>query len=98
MSNGRRATTWKPRASRVRTEALDCRDYAKAALEGFKRVLGGRLGVAAAAATPATPAASPDTSSPIKTYPVNRTPLENPETPAQATSRPQKSIRPVRAV
>lgn len=41
MSNGRRATTWKPRASGVRTEALDCRVYAKAAWEGLKRAMPG---------------------------------------------------------
>ncbi|MEA5159986.1 terminase gpA endonuclease subunit [Cereibacter johrii] len=54
QQNGRTMTTWKPRASGARTEALDCRVYAKAALEGLRR-LGVRLGVASAAAT-ATPA------------------------------------------
>jgi phage terminase large subunit GpA-like protein len=91
MSNGRRATTWRPRASGVRTEALDCRVYAKAALEGLKRVLGGRLGVAAAAATPAA-AASPDNSAPIKTPSGDRATHENPEIQTQAAPRTQKKV------
>lgn len=60
VQNGRTMTTWKPRASGARTEALDCRVYAKAALEGLKR-LGVRLGVSSPAATaaPAQQAAQP---------------------------------------
>lgn len=60
MVNGRAATTWRPRYDGVDVEALDCRVYAKAALEGLKR-LGVRLGVssAAATATPTTQAAQP---------------------------------------
>lgn len=34
---GRSGSTWIPRASGVRTEALDCRVYAKAAWEGLKK-------------------------------------------------------------
>lgn len=53
-NGGRMSTTWKPRAAGVDTEALDCRVYAKAALEGLKRM--GLRGVDApsAAAIPAT--------------------------------------------
>lgn len=55
-SGGRPTTTWKPRAAGVDTEALDCRVYAKAALEGLKRM--GLRGVDAPSATaaPATTA------------------------------------------
>lgn len=55
--NGRSATSWKPRTASVDVEALDARVYAKAALEGLKR-LGVRLGVSSPAAT-ATPAQQP---------------------------------------
>lgn len=78
MVNGRQATTWKPRASGVDTESLDARVYAKAALEGLKR-LGVRLGVAAPSATAAPPArpADPETDAPA------------PQPPAMPASKPR---------
>jgi phage terminase large subunit GpA-like protein len=65
MVNGRPATQWRPRYDGVDVEALDCRAYAKAALEGLKR-LGVRLGVAAPSATAAPPArpAEPEADTP----------------------------------
>ena len=37
MKDNRRISTWKPVSSSARTEALDCRVYARAALEGLRR-------------------------------------------------------------
>lgn len=85
QANGRTMTTWKPRASGARTEALDCRVYAKAALEGLKR-LGVRLGVSSAAATaaPAPQAAQPTSHpdaprpQPAPPPPVKKRPIQRP--------------------
>jgi phage terminase large subunit GpA-like protein len=57
MHNGRSRTSWRVRASGARTEALDCRVYAKAALEGLKRA-GFKTGVHTAAEI-AAPAPAP---------------------------------------
>ncbi len=51
-NGGRMSTTWKPRAAGVDTEALDCRVYAKAALEGLKRDGSSRRGRASASVIP----------------------------------------------
>lgn len=56
---GRKGSTWRPRASGVRTEALDCRVYAKAALEGLKRKFP-KLAQAIPAVSAVAPAAPAD--------------------------------------